>query len=87
VGVYPLAVLRIYRQEITGRNYKVTITQTWQYSKSLHTMNIYRITELKSRVGEFTRQEKRLPSLPALCSKFSTVYKSAFLDSYGNSKQ
>jgi len=39
--VYPVAVLRIYRQEITGRNYRVTITQTRQYNKTLHTINIY----------------------------------------------
>jgi len=41
VGVYPVAVLRIYRQEITGRNLKVTITQAPQYNKTLHTINIY----------------------------------------------
>ena len=39
--MYPVAVLRIYRQEITGRNYRVTITQTRQYNKTLHTINIY----------------------------------------------
>ena len=39
--VHLVAVLHIYRQEIAGRNYKVTITQTRQYNKSLHTINIY----------------------------------------------
>jgi len=48
VNVYLVAALRIYRQENTGRNYKVTFAQIRQYNKILHTINIYIYIGLQS---------------------------------------